>query len=93
MALNLPHAIAASALRIRPMKTAFVTVTVAAIRCRQYVENQVVDHVDAVVAWEWRMLNSLTVVAWLNTFLRVALAAGPRAKKTHHLNAKAKITH
>jgi len=51
------------------MKTAFVAVTVAAIRCRQYVENQVVDHVDAVVAWEWRMLNSLAILTWLKTFL------------------------
>ena len=35
LALNQPHAAAASALRIRPMKTAFVAVTAAEIRCRQ----------------------------------------------------------
>ena len=44
MALNPPHAAAASASRTRLMKTAFVAVTTA-------------DHVDAVSAWEWRMLN------------------------------------
>ena len=69
LAFNLPRAIAASALRIHPMKTVFVAVTVATIRCRQYVENQEVDHVDAVVAWEWRMLNSLAILTWLKTFL------------------------
>ena len=34
------------------MKAAFVAVTAAAIRCRQYAENQVVDHVDAIAAWD-----------------------------------------
>ena len=58
MALGPPHAIAASALRIHPMKTVFVAVTVATIRCRQYVENQEVDHVDAVVAWEWLVAHA-----------------------------------
>ena len=46
------------------MKTAFVAVTVAAIHCRQYVKNQVVDHEDAAVAWEWRILNSLAILTW-----------------------------
>ena len=61
------------------MKAAFVAVTTAAICCRQYVENQVVDQVGAVATWEWRMLNSLAILAWLNAFMRNALAAGPRA--------------
>ena len=61
------------------MKTTFVAVTAAAIRRRQYVESQVVGHVDAVAAWEWRMLNSLAILAWPKTSLRNALAAGPRA--------------
>jgi len=61
------------------MKTAFVAVTAAVTRCRKYVENQVVDHLDAPAAWEWRMLNSLATLAWLKTFLRNVLAAGPRA--------------
>ena len=47
------------------MKTAFVAVTAAAIHIRQYVENQVADNVDAVSAWQWRMLKSLAVLAWL----------------------------
>ena len=50
LALNPAHAAAASALRTRPMKAAFVAVTAAAIRCHQYVENKVVGHVDAVAA-------------------------------------------
>jgi hypothetical protein len=79
LALDPPHAAAASALRIRPMKTAFVAVTATAIRCHQYVENKVVGHVGAVAAWEWRMLNSLGILTWLDTFMRNALAAGPRA--------------
>ena len=44
------------------MKTAFVAMTAAAIRCRQYAENKVTDHVDAVAAWEWCMLNSLVIL-------------------------------
>ena len=79
MALDPPHAAAASALRIRPIKTAFVAVTAAAIHCRKYVENQVVEHADAAAAWEWRMLNSLAILAWLKIFLKNALEAGPRA--------------
>ena len=31
---------------------------------------------DAVAAWEWRMLSSLVILAWLKTFMRNALAAG-----------------
>ena len=50
LALGPPHAVAASEYRIRPMKTAFVALTAAAIRCRRYVGNKVVDHVDAVSA-------------------------------------------
>ena len=61
------------------MKKAFVAVTAAAIRCRQYLENQVVDHVDVAAAWEWRMLNSLAILTWLKTFLRNVIAAWPRA--------------
>ena len=61
------------------MKAAFVAMTAAAIRCRQYVEIQVVDHADAAVAWEWRMLNSLAILAWLKAIPRNELAAGPRA--------------
>ena len=61
LALDPSHAADASALRIRPMRTVFVVVTAAAIHCRQYEENQVVDHVDAASAWEWRMLNSLAI--------------------------------
>ena len=49
------------------MKAAFVAVTTAAIRCRQYLENHEVDHVDAVAAWGWRMLNSLVILACLGT--------------------------
>ena len=59
------------------MKTAFVASAV--VRCRQYVENQVVVHVDAAIAWEWRMLKSLAVLGRLETFFRNALAAGPGA--------------
>ena len=62
LALNPPHAAAGSAFRIRPMKAAFVAVTAAAIRCRQYIENQVIYHVGAVSAWKWRMLNSLAIL-------------------------------
>ena len=69
-----PHAAAASALGICPMKTAFVAVTAAAIRCRQYLENQEVGHVDAVAAGEWHMLNSLAILAWLKTVFGNELA-------------------
>ena len=78
LALKPSHAAAASALSNRPMKAAFVAVTAAVIRCRQYFEDQVVGHVGADAAWEWRMLNSLAILTWLKTFLRNALAAGPR---------------
>ena len=61
------------------MKTAFVAVTAAAIRCRQYLENQVVDHVDVVAAWELRMLNSQAILTWLKISLRNMQAAGPSA--------------
>ena len=61
------------------MKTAFVAVTAAAIRCRQYMENQVVGIVGAASAWEWRVLNSLAVLAWLKAVFRNGLAAGPGA--------------
>ena len=61
------------------MNTEIVAVTAAAIRCRQYVENQVVDQVDAVAAWEWRMLNSLAILTWLKAALKGKLAAGPGA--------------
>ena len=77
LALDPSHAAAASALKTRPMKTAFVAVTAAAIRCRQYVENKKVGHVDAAAAWEWRMLNSLAILEWLKTSMRNALADGP----------------
>ena len=79
LTLNPPHADAASALRIRPMKTAFAAVTATAISCRQYAENQVVDNVDAVAALRWRMLNLLAILTWLQAVLRNGLAAGPRA--------------
>ena len=58
------------------MKAAFVAVTAAAIRCRQYVENQVASHVGAAAAWEWRMLNPLVILRWLKTALGNELAAG-----------------
>ena len=44
------------------MKTAFVALTAAVIRCRQYAKNQVVGYLDAAAAWEWRMLNSLAIL-------------------------------
>ena len=50
--------------------------TAAAIRCRQYLENRVVDQVDAVAVWEWRMLNSLAILAWLKTVFGNELATG-----------------
>ena len=61
------------------MKAALVAVAATAIRCRQYVENQVVGHVGAAAAWEWRILNSLAILAYLEIFLGNALAAGQRA--------------
>ena len=44
------------------MKTTFVAVISAAICYRQYVDNQVADQVEAVAAWEWRMLNPLAIL-------------------------------
>ena len=77
------------------MKAAFVALTAAAIRCRQYFQNQEVDHVDAVSAWEWRMLNSLAILAWLRAVLRNELVAGlgfPYGPWPHLLRKSALIT-
>ena len=68
--MNPPRATATSALRIRPMKTAFVAVTATAIRCRQYVEEPGGRQVFAVATWKWRMLNSLAILRWLRAILR-----------------------
>ena len=50
LALDPPHAAAVSTSIVRPMKSTFATL-----------KNQVADHVDAVAAWEWRMLHSLAL--------------------------------
>ena len=68
------------------MKTAFVAVTAAAIFCRQYLESQMADHVDAVSVWEWRMPNSLAILAWLKAVLGNELAAGPKAPFAERAN-------
>ena len=68
------------------MKTAFVAVTAAVIRCRQYVENQVAGHVGAASVWEWRMPNSLAILAWLKAVLGNELAAGPKAPFAERAN-------
>ena len=77
--MSTPHAAAASALMVCPMKTAFVAVTAAAVRCRQYVKNQVVDQDGAVAASELRMLNSLAILEWLKAVFWTNIAAGPKA--------------
>ena len=60
--------------------------TAAAICCCQYVENQVVDQMDAIAAWEWRMLNSLAIFTWLMAILGNELAAGPGAPFAERTN-------
>ena len=74
------------------MKTAFVAVTAAAIRYRQYAENQVVDHVGAVAAWGAELAGDLGM-AEDRLWERVSDRAGGsvcRYRRRHHRANKIK---